>query len=465
MDNYVELIEYYYDKPAEFAEDFLSFSGDEKQRQIMESIRDNRRTTVRSGQGVGKTATVACVVIWFLCTRYNAKVIATAPNITQLYTVLWAEIAKWLQDSALQGFLTQTKTRLYMNDYEKTWFAFPKTATTAEGIAGQHADHMLVIADEASGIKDEILETLLGTITGADNRLLFISNPTRRSGTFYDSFHKNAALFSRIHIDAEKCQRVDKENLEMLATSYGKDSNVYLVRAKGEFPRQEDDVLIPLDLVSAAIDTDPPEDLEISAIKIGVDVARFGADDTVIAVNVDGDVCDIIKRHGNDTTQTTGETIKAARAARDQLGGIHNVVVIVDDTGVGGGVTDQLRHQKKELGLDWLYVIPVNAAQSVNSAYYQDATTYMWAAIKELMDKGELRLPDDADMIGQLTTRKFKIMPNGKIKLESKDDMKKRGLKSPDIGDALALSCWPVNYSKLFNGARVAGKRASGRQT
>lgn len=456
--DYTDLVEYYYSRPAEFAEDFLGFIADSKQQAIMESVRDSKRTAVRSGQGVGKTATVAGIVIWFLCTRYNAKVIATAPNITQLYTVLWAEIAKWLQNSPLQDFLTQTKTRLYMNDYEKTWFAFPKTATTAEGIAGQHADHMLVIADEASGIKDEILETLLGTITGADNRLLFISNPTRRSGTYYDAFHKNAALFSRIHIDAEKCIRVDKENLEMLATSYGKDSNVYLVRAKGEFPQQEDDVLISLDLVTAAINTDLPADREIPAIKIGVDVARFGEDDTVIAINVAGDICKLIKKHGNDTTQTTGDVILCARQQREH----HidtNIVVIVDDTGVGGGVTDQLRQQKTEQGLDWLYIIPVNAAQSVNSKYYQDATTFMWAAIKELLQTAEMRLPDDADMIGQLTTRKFQVVANGKIRLESKKDMKKRGIKSPDIGDAIALSCWPVNYSKLFTGGRPGGRR------
>lgn len=454
-----ELVQYYYDRPAEFAEDFLGFTADDRQLEIMKSVQDNKRTAVRSGQGIGKTATVACIVIWFLTTRYQAKIIITAPNITQLYTVLWAEIAKWLHGSFLERFLTQTKTRLYMNRYEKTWFAFPKTATTAEGIAGQHADHLLVIADEASGIRNDILETLLATITGTDNRLLFISNPTRTSGVYYDAFHRNAAMYSRIHVNAEACQRVDKENLEMLAKSYGKDSSVYLVRAQGEFPRQEDDVFFGLDLVEAAILTDLPADRELAAIRIGVDVARFGADDTVIAANTGGAIR-LTKRHGNDTTQTTGDVLAVAERERETVGFPINVVVIVDDTGVGGGVTDQLRHQKQEMGLDWLYVIPVNAAQAVNSPHYHDATTFMWAAVRDLLSADELRFPDDADLVGQFSSRKYKIQPNGKIRLESKDDMKKRGIHSPDIADAIALSCWPINYEALFHPGRRKRKEA-----
>ena len=129
----------------------------------------------------------------------------------------------------------------------KNWFAFPKTATTKEGIAGQHADHLLVIADEASGIKDDILETLLGTITGEENKLLFISNPTRTSGVYYNAFHQNRAMFNCIHVNSENSIRVDRENIDMLAKSYGKDSNVYRVRVLGEFPSQEDDVFIPME--------------------------------------------------------------------------------------------------------------------------------------------------------------------------------------------------------------------------
>lgn len=448
------MIEYYYDKPVEFAEDFLRFKADDKQREIMESIRDNKRTAVRSGQGIGKTATVACVIIWYLCTRYNAKILATAPNITQLYTVLWAELAKWLQTCPLAPYLAQTKTRLYMIGYEKTWFAFPKTATTAEGIAGQHAEHLLIIADEASGIKDDILETLLGTITGSENKLLFISNPTRRSGVFFDAFHRNVALYRTIHVNAERSTRVDHENIDMLAKSYGKDSNVYRIRVLGEFPTAEDDVFINIDIVEAAIALEkaPPEAL--GYIKIGVDVARFGDDDTVLAVNTDNAIKRIISKHGSDTTMTCGNVLLAANQERSKYKVPPKVIVIIDDTGIGGGVTDQLREKKQELGLDWLYIIALNMAMGVHSIYYADLTAYLWASVRDMLQDGVLELPNNNEMVGQLTARKYFIAGSGKIKLESKDEMKKRGIKSPDIADAITLSCYPVDTDNLFNPGR-----------
>lgn len=451
------MIAFYYDKPVEFAEDFLSFQADEKQREIMESVRDHKRTAVRSGQGIGKTATVSCIIIWYLCTRYNAKILATAPNITQLYTVLWAELAKWLQGCPLSPYLTQTKTRLYMNGYEKIWFAFPKTATSAEGIAGQHADHLLIIADEASGIKDDILETLLGTITGAENKLLFISNPTRTSGVYYHAFHQNAASFYRIHVDAESSARVDHENIEMLAKSYGKESNVYRVRVKGEFPTAEDDVFIPMELVEGAINLEKVLSGAPEYLKIGVDVARFGDDATVIAPNIEGAIRRLISRNGSDTTVTCGNVLLVANQERSQYQVPPKVIVIVDDTGIGGGVTDQLREQKRVQGLDWLYIVAVNMATSIRHSYYDDITTYMWSVVKDMMMDGVLELPNNSDMVAQFSVRKYTLRPNGKTRLESKDDMKKRGIKSPDIADAITLSCYPVNLEKLFN----PGKRGS----
>ena len=448
------MLAYYYDRPVAFAEDFLDFQADAKQREIMESVRDNKRTAVRSGQGIGKTATVACIIIWYLCTRYNAKILATAPNITQLYTVLWAELAKWLQACPWAPYLTQTKTRLYMAGYEKTWFAFPKTATTAEGIAGQHADHLLIIADEASGIKDDILETLLGTITGSENKLLFISNPTRRSGVFFDAFHSNAALYRTIHVNAEQSVRVDRENIEMLAKSYGRDSNVYRIRVLGEFPTAEDDVFINIEWIEAAITLEKELPEAPGYIKIGVDVARFGDDDTVIAVNTDNAIKRIISKHGIDTAMTCGNVLMVANQERARYHEPAKVIVIVDDTGIGGGVTDQLRAKKQELKLDWLYIIPLNMAMGVKSIYYADLTAYLWAVLRDMLKDGELELPNNSELVGQLSARKYAINSSGKIKLESKDDMKKRGVKSPDIADAITLSCYPIDTEKLFHPGR-----------
>lgn len=462
--DFEKMVDFYYDKPVEFAEDFLNFKADKKQQEIMESIRDNKRTAVRSGQGIGKTATISCVIIWYLCTRYNSKIIATAPNITQLYTVLWAEIAKWIQDSILSQFITHTKTRLYMNSYEKSWFAFPKTATTKEGIAGQHADHLLVIADEASGIKDDILETLLGTITGEYNKLLFISNPTRVSGVYYNAFHQNRASFNCIHVNAENSVRVDRENISMIANSYGKDSNVYRIRVTGDFPLQEDDVFIPINLIEHSIVCEA-EDKPVGMIDIGCDVARFGSDKSIIGYKVNEKAAFFKKINGQDTMRTAADIVLLGQNLIKEHNYTDKIPIKIDDGGVGGGVVDRLR-QIKSSNPDlywWMEIVPVKFGVRIKNKYYCDSTTYMMNVVKTLLmntdEEGkpksvELILPNDTDLVAQLSCRKYVITDDTRIRIESKKDMKARGLPSPDEADCILLLCLPVNRKKLKKGVK-----------
>jgi hypothetical protein len=458
-----ELIDLYYDDPIGFSEDVLNFYPDDKQKEIMLSVRDNKRTTVRSGQGVGKTATVACIIIWYMLFREGAKVIATAPTRQQLNIVLWPEIAKWLSGTYADTFLTLTKTMLYMVGYELEWFATAKTATKKENMAGLHADNMLIIVDEASGVSDEILETLLGTITGVDNRILFISNPTRNSGIFYESHHKDREQFCCIHIDAELCERTDKENIEMLKRKYGADSNAVKVRVKGDFPDQEDDVFIQLYLVMRGINTDYDDDSEVDSIDIACDVAREGEDETVIGTKVNQKVLPFVIRHGQDTMKTVGDIMQIANKLHDRYP--HVVIPVkIDDTGVGGGVTDRLKEIVKLESLTWLRIIPCKFGIPVKHKYYYDTTTIMASIVKDLLSEFdeagnrkscELCLPNDDELIAQLTTRKYGIYESkGRIKLESKKEMKKRGLKSPDRADCLFLLCLPVTIKESVTAKR-----------
>jgi len=452
-----ELIDLYYDDPIGFSEDVLNFYPDDKQKEIMLSVRDNKRTSVRSGQGVGKTATVACIIIWYMLFRESAKVIATAPTRQQLNIVLWPEIAKWLSGTYADTFLTLTKTMLYMVGYELEWFATAKTATKKENMAGLHADNMLIIVDEASGVSDEILETLLGTITGVDNRILFISNPTRNSGIFYESHHKDRDQFCCIHIDAEECERTDKENIEMLKRKYGADSNAVKVRVKGEFPDQEDDVFIQLHMVMRGINTEYDNDQPVETIDIACDVAREGGDETVVGTKINNKVLPFLVRNGQDTMATVGDIMYAANKLHDRYPNII-IVVKIDDTGVGGGVTDRLNEIKKLEELHWIRIFPVKFGIPIKHKYYYDTTTLMAAIVKDLLsefdEQGnkkacELILPNDDEMIAQLTVRKYGIYESkGKIKLESKKEMKKRDIKSPDRADCLFLLCLPVTVKE-----------------
>ena len=191
---------------------------------------------------------------------------------------LLSEILKW------------TKTYIYMVGNEKRWFAVARTATKPENMQGFHEDNMLFIVDEASGVADPIMEAVLGTLSGENNKLLMCGNPTRTSGTFYDAFNADRALYRCHTVSSADSPRTNKQNIESLIRKYGRNSNVVLVRVFGEFPKQEDDVFIMLSLIEHCCMLDLPEDMPIKRISLGVDVARYGDDETVIALNVGGNI-------------------------------------------------------------------------------------------------------------------------------------------------------------------------------
>ncbi len=147
-----------------------------------------------------------------------------------------------------------------------------------------HEDNMLFIVDEASGVADPIMEAVLGTLSGENNKLLMCGNPTRTSGTFYEAFHKDRGQYKQHTVSSRNSQRTNKDNIASLDRKYGKDSNVVRVRVDGEFPKQEDDVFIMLSLIEHCCMLDLPEDVPIKRISLGVDVARYGDDETVIVM-------------------------------------------------------------------------------------------------------------------------------------------------------------------------------------
>ncbi|CAM3446179.1 Terminase B [Paenibacillus glucanolyticus] len=180
-----DLFDLYWDDPVAFAEDMMGFDPDDWQCDVMMDVTQFPRTSVRSGQGVGKTGLEAALVIWFLCCRPNPKVVCTAPTKQQLHDVLWAEVSKWLENSMVKNLLKWTKTKVYMIGHEQRWFATARTAYKPENMQGFHEDYMLFIVDEASGVSDPIMEAILGTLSGAENKLLMCGNPTRTSGFFF----------------------------------------------------------------------------------------------------------------------------------------------------------------------------------------------------------------------------------------------------------------------------------------
>lgn len=457
----VQIIDLYWDDPVAFAEDMLEATPDEWQAEVLRDIAHQRLVSVRSGQGVGKTSLEAWAAIWFLCCRPNPKVVCTAPTKQQLHDVLWAEIAKWLNSSKVSALLKWTKTKIYMIGHEERWFATARTATRPENMQGFHEDYMLFIVDEASGVADPILEAILGTLTGPENKLLMCGNPTKTAGIFYDSHNRDRSRFRTHKVDSRDSKRTSKENIEMLIDKYGAESDVVRVRVYGEFPKAEADAFIPLELaeLAAGASIEPTGD----TLHLGVDVARFGDDETIIAPRIGMKVFKLRCYNKQDTMVTAGKVISTARELIRHYSQIRKVEIKVDDSGVGGGVTDRLNEVIQEENLKGWRVTPINNGSSPTrngEDYYDNRGTETWAELRDLLQESfskhiqghpaSIDLPNDERLITQLSQRKYRMTSKGKIALERKEDMKKRGLDSPDRADAVVLAFAPPKQSGVY---------------
>ena len=471
---FAERIPLYRKDPVLFANEVLRFKPDNWQQKALMDLSGNPKVAIKSGQGVGKTGMEAVALLWFLSCFPYPRVVATAPKKQQLHDVLWSEISKWMSRSPLlSSILKWTKTYIYMIGNEKRWFAVARTATKPENMQGFHEDNMLFIVDEASGVANPIMEAILGTLTGENNKLLMCGNPTRTSGTFFDAFNGDRALYQCHTVSSADSPRTNKQNIRSLIRKYGKDSNVVLVRVYGEFPKQEDDVFIILSVIEQCGSRiyELPEDKGMPYIIFGVDVARFGDDETVIYRNVKGKLKMVARRRGQDLMATVGDIVAQYRKVIREFpeyGG--RIYVNIDDTGVGGGVTDRLREVRREEKLNRMFVIPINAAEKIETdtkegreaaERYNNLTTHMWAVLRDLLENRQIEIEDDAETFAQISVRKYFMASNGKLELESKKEMKKRGARSPDRGDAAALSVY-LGKVKKYTGS-APGKEAVNR--
>ena len=435
----------YSKNPVAFMREVLGYSPDPWQAEVAMALVKNKWVTVRSGQGVGKTALEAALLLWFLMTNNYPRIVCTAPTGQQLRDVLWSEAAKWQAKSPiLDKLLKWTKTYIYLKGAEKRWFAVARVAGRPENMQGFHEDNMLFIVDEASGVADDIMEAILGTLTGPNNKLLMCGNPTRPSGIFFDSHHGTRGDFKAFRVNSEESPRTSKENIEALARAYGRESNVYRVRVLGEFPTSEDDAFITLPIVEAAIAN---EHITNGEIAFGVDVARYGSDKTIIAVKQGNSLSIPVTRHGQNLMQTVGDIVNLYRETlREQPGYRGRITVYVDDTGLGGGVTDRLEEVLREERLRQMDIVPINFGARVPdkdaAGYYDNMAAWLWGSLREMIREKVIALPDNTALVAQLSSRKYALSSSGRIVLESKEAMKRRGLPSPDIADAVALACY-----------------------
>lgn len=445
--------------PVLYCKEMLNFNPDIWQSQVLMDIADGPRVSVRSGQGVGKTGLEAVVALWFLTCFPFPKVICTAPTRQQLHDVLWAEISKWQGKSPiLKRILKWTKTKIYMRNYEERWFATARTATKPENMQGFHEDYMLFIVDEASGVEDKIMEAILGTLSGEYNKLLMCGNPTRTSGVFFDSHNKDREDYKTHKVSCLDSPRTSKDNIAMLKRKYGDGSDVWRVRVEGEFPRGESDTFIALETAIYAKD-----EVRIqpsgNTLYVGCDVARFGDDETAMYARIGMATVDSHFHHKEGTMVTAGWVLHMIKNVKANHPEVSHVQIRIDDDGVGGGVTDRLNEVNTELNLGY-EIIPVHNGGSSDDEYYGNKGSETWGHIKEILEEnisnfilgqpGVMQLPDDEKLVTQLTSRKWRMGSNGRIYLERKADMKKRGIQSPDRADAFVLAFANIEVDSGF---------------
>ena len=398
---------------------------------------DPIRMAVASGHGIGKSCITAWLVGWILATRPNCKGVVTANTAAQLETKTWAEIMKWMKRSLLRDLFVCQSTSITSRESPETWRIDALTCReeNAESFAGLHAASStpFYIFDEASAIPEAIYDVAEGGLTDGEPMLFLFGNPTRNSGRFFECFHKRSKYWDTRSIDSRKVEITNKKQIAKWVEEYGEDSDFVRVRVAGKFPKQGADQFIPADRVRAAMARGPLSTNAATCAVVGVDVARFGDDDTVIATRIGRDGASIpMKRyHGLNTVQVVGKVKEHCAYLRKQLG-VPKVYVFVDEGGVGGGPVDILRE-------DGFPVRGVNFSESPDDKQkYPNKREEMWDHMAEWLKEGSI--PDDRDLEEDLVSPLYQFDVQGRKKLESKKDMKKRGLRSPDGADALALT-------------------------
>lgn len=439
-DPMVEMAEYivenFYNDPVGYCRGVLKYEPDPWQQEAMRCIADHRRVAVRSGHGTGKTRMAASVIHWYMATRPHPQVVATANTLTQLTGKLWRELARVNQDAENGAMFEWTATTFSLASSRSTWrsMAIPWSENNPEAFAGTHEDHVLMVFDESSAIPDIIWETAAGAMTTKNCRWVVLGNPTRNKGKFHECFVKDG--WFNFTISCLDTSRVQPEFIQEMEQEYGKDSDAYRVRVLGLPPRQEEQQYISEDIAMAAVLRNisaMDEEMKV----LGVDVARFG-DDRTILVRRHGRVASIVGEYKNiDTMSVAGAVIDAIRQER-KAGGRGYDFICIDVIGIGSGVVDRL----KEQGIN---VIGVNVAEKPRDLLCRNLRSNLWKEVKEWLKTGKI----EKGMVYDLTAPHYYFDSSGKMMIERKEDMKKRGINSPDIADALCLTFYPVQHSHV----------------
>ena len=429
-----------YPGPDEWQTEFLKELGEEVRKRKFDGFNPVMPIlfSTASGHGIGKTVLVAFIVDWIMSTRPHCKGTVTANTFQQLSTRTWATIQTWTKRCITAHWFTVTGERIYHNAFKDSWFCSAQSCKeeNSEAFAGQHAadSTSFYIFDEDSAVPDKIHEVAEGGLTDGEPMCFRFGNATRSQGSFYRvTFGAERKRWIARSIDSRTCRFSNKELIEQWREDHGEDSDFFRVRVLGLPPRADDSQFIDMARITEAqkraIYAFPDEPLIA-----GVDLAWGGDDENVVRFRCGNDARSIppLRIPGERTRDASVMVVKLAEMLNATYDGRKIHTMFIDSAGISGAVGARLRQ------LGHSNVIEVNFGADSPDQHYANMRAYMWGKMKEWLLTGAI----DADtrLENDLMGPGYKLDNKIRVRLESKEDMKKRGLDSPDDADALALT-------------------------
>ena len=417
----------YYDHRELFVREVLGADPYDWQCEVLAKMDEGqRRLCIPTGHGVGKTALASWAALHFVLTRIPCKVIVTAPSSATLEDGLFAEIELWhgRLPTAIKDMLEVKADRVELRSAPAKAFITARTsrAEKPEALAGIHADHVLLVADEASGIPDEVFSAGQGSMSASTACTLMIGNPTRATGYFASAVNNEAGIWwvrevSVLDVVGKHPNAPGPEFAEEAAAIYGIESNTYRYRVLGKLPLSDDDVLIPRALVDPALTRDVAPSTN-APMYWGLDVARLGRNESALAKRRGNHMPEPVQLYrGLDTMQTCGRIKAMYDGCKPED---KPAEILIDGIGLGAGVVDRLR----ELGLPAVG-INVSERKSHDNAYY-NLKAELWYTARGWFASQMVKMVNDPSLIYHLTCVKSEPASDGRLIVEPKSKTLKR---------------------------------------